>query len=348
MKRIVVGNVEIGDGLPPLLIAEIGLNHNGSVQLAREMIDAAVQSGAHVVKFQKRTPDALATAAFLDAPFQKCPLFGRTQREVRNRLEFTESQLSDLKAYAAEKNVMFSMSVFDVPSLEIALGLDLDFIKVASHSVTNQPLLKAVAKTNKPVFFSMGASTWAERDAAFNCLKENPLVVLHCVSAYPCPDRLLKLNTIEKIRQRYDCVVGYSGHEVGILPSIIAASMGASVIERHFTLNRSMVGLDHKLSLLPHEFAEMADNISRVPNLMGEVDGIMSEELPSRTSYHVAVCTTRKLPKGHVMTADDVCCKQPLGEPLKYYTGQQMHEVLGKTILQPIDSDQPLPVSCVK
>ncbi|MBN2344064.1 MAG: N-acetylneuraminate synthase family protein [Deltaproteobacteria bacterium] len=348
MKRVIVGNVEIGEGLPPLLIAEIGLNHNGSMELAKQMIKAAVHSGAHVVKFQKRDPAALATSCFLDAPFLKCPLFGRTQREVRTKLEFNETQLADLKEYAESYGTIFSMSVFDEPSLKIAQSLNLDFIKIASHSVTNLPFLKLVSHVQKPVFLSMGASTWSERDAAVACLRNCPLVVLHCVSAYPCPDSVVNLGTIQKIQTRYNCVVGYSGHEKDILPSVIAVAKGASVIERHFTLNRSMIGLDHKLSLVPTEFSTLADSIARVPGLLGEVADILPEEMAARTNYHVSVCAAVNLKAGTVLSQDKLLCKQPLGDAMVNFSGAEFDSLIGKKLKRDIAGDSAIPRDAVE
>ncbi len=346
-NKITIGNVEIGDSLPPLLIAEIGLNHNGNIDLAKELIYMAARSGAHVVKFQKRSPEDLAIASFLDSPFSKCPLFGKTQREVRTRLELTCNQICELKKYAESLNLMFSMSVFDLPSLVVAQKADLDFIKIASHSITNGPFLKEVAKTEKPLFVSMGAASWEERDIAFNILKNNPIVIMHCTSAYPCTDNLVNLGTITKLKERYNCIIGYSGHEVDTLPSTIAVAMGARVIERHFTLNKSMVGLDHQISLTPEEFSILAKDINRVPKLLGTVNKILPEEMPARTNYHVSVCSRKPIRKGQIITLEDVCCKQPLGEEGKFFNGMELDKLIGKKSGVDIPADTPISVSSI-
>lgn len=338
-----IGDVDVGPGLPPLLIAEIGLNHNGSVELAHEHIDAAALSGAAMVKFQKRSPADLATAAFLDAPFPKCPLFGRTQRAVRERLELSIEELGELKAHAHDLGLLFSMSVFDLPSLAVAEKLDLEAIKVASHSITNAPLLDAVAATGRPLIASLGGASWEERDAAVERLQDSPLVLLHCVSAYPCPDTLVRLDTMDEMRRRYGRPVGYSGHEEGVDISVAAAVLGAVAIERHFTLNRSMVGLDHILSLEPDEFAALADRVRRCGRARGTVPGLMPEESAARTNYHVSVCTARALPEGHTVQADDLVCKQPAGDTATFFRGLDRDLVIGRTVQRALPADVPIP-----
>jgi len=236
----------------------------------------------------------------------------------------------------------FSMSVFDLPSLEIAIELNLPVIKVASHSITNSILLKAIADTKLPVIASTGGTTWEEKDYAVEILNANPLVLLHCISAYPCPDYLVKLDTITELRKKYNTVVGYSGHEEGIDISVASVVLGASVIERHYTLNRSMVGLDHQLSLEPDEFAQMSSRIRRIQKARGISSGITPEELPSRNNYHVAICTKHRIEKGNILTYSDIVCKQPLDDEKLYFSGLEIDKVIGKSINQSIEADTPI------
>ena len=210
------GFIEVGDGLPTHLIAEIGLNHNGSEELARDMIRAAALSGATFVKFQKRSPADLATAAFLDAPFEKCPAMGRTQREVRERLELPLAVYRRLREYAESLGLVFFASAFDLPSLAFLREAGVTIIKLASHSLTNGPLLQEVARQQLPVIISLGGSTPEEQARAVAHLADNPLVLLHCVSAYPTPDHMATLDTIAVLRERFQKPVGFSSHEVGI------------------------------------------------------------------------------------------------------------------------------------
>jgi sialic acid synthase SpsE len=189
-------NIQIGDGLPTHLIAEIGLNHNGSLDLAKQMVLQVALSGATFVKFQKRTPEILTSSEFLDSSFSKCPSLGSTQREVRKRLELTIEAYKELKKYAEQLGLIFSASAFDLPSLDFLMELDTPVIKVASHSITNAPLLKKIAEYKIPTICSFGGTTEGERDRAFDILQSNPLIIFHCVSSYPTPDFLVKLDTI--------------------------------------------------------------------------------------------------------------------------------------------------------
>jgi sialic acid synthase SpsE len=336
------GAMEIGGGLPPCLIAEIGLNHNGSVELAREMIREAALAGASFVKFQKRSPADLAVAAFLDAPFPKCPTLGSTQREVRERLELSLTDYVSLRCYAESLGLVFFASAFDVPSLEFLLEAGVGVVKIASHSVTNGPLLRAVAASGLPTVCSFGATTEAERDAAFALLQGNPLVLLHCVSSYPTPDALIKLDTIPYLEKRYGVPVGFSSHEDGIDFSVTSAALGAAMIERHFTLSRAMVGLDHGISLTPNEFALMAEKIRRIYKGRGVSTGLLDEERGAKYNYHVAVCTREAIPKGTRITADMLACKQPLGDPAEFFTGMEIEAVVGRQALEEIATDTPI------
>ncbi|UTW57622.1 N-acetylneuraminate synthase family protein [Kordiimonas sp. SCSIO 12603] len=332
MKRITINNTEIGDGLPAQMIAEIGLNHNGSVELGHRMIDAAAESGATMVKFQKRTPDALAVADFLDAPFEKCPTLGRTQRHVREKLELTLDEHKALRDHANDLGMIWFASIFDIPGLQLAEALDMPVIKIASHSLTNGPLLEAVAATGRPVMLSVGGTSWEERDQAVRILDKNPLLLFHCVSSYPTPDNQVKLDTIDVLKQRYNLPVGFSGHEVGTIVSMAAIAKGACVVERHFTLNRSMPGLDHGISLEPHEFAELSMAAKRIAAASGVSGDVLEAEMAARTNYHVAVRAAVALEKGHVISAEDLVCKQPLKDSGEFFTGLEYRNLVGKTL----------------
>lgn len=333
------GSIEIGEGLPTHLIAEIGLNHNGSRDLAMEMIYQAALSGATFVKFQKRSPEDLATAAFLDAPFEKCPAMGRTQREVRNRLELSLQDYVGLREYAESLGLVFCASAFDLPSLDFLIEAGVSVIKIASHSITNGPLLEKLAATTLPVICSFGGTTEAERDRAFDILKGNPLVILHCVSSYPTSDTLVKLDTIPYLAKRYGVPVGFSSHEEGIDFSVASSVLGAAMIERHFTLNRAMVGLDQSISLLPGEFSEMAEKVRRLQKGRGVSTGLMEEEKGAKYNYHVAVCSLGTIPAGTLITEEMLVCKQPLKDPALYFTGMEVEAVVGKKALVDIPAD---------
>lgn len=342
-RQIEVQGVKIGDGLPPLAIAEIGLNHNGSLKLAHELIDISARSGASIVKFQKRSPADLATASFLDKPFEKCPQFGSTQRKVRERHELSFSDFKELKQHADSLGVMFATSAFDLPSFEFAMKVGVPFIKVASHSITNVPYLKAIAETKIPVVASLGASTWQEKDQAYEILQHSPVVLLHCVSAYPCHDGLCKIDTITELRKRYRCPIGYSGHEAGFNISLAAVSLGACLVEKHITMNKSMMGLDHAISLEPQEFANMVMGFKQIAAARGVVPGLMPEESAARTQYHVSIVAKRAIKKGELIQSDMILFKQPLGQPGENFLSYEQSLVIGKKAGVDLLADEPIP-----
>jgi sialic acid synthase SpsE len=342
------GMVEVGDGLPTHLIAEIGLNHNGSEELARKMIYSAAVSGASFVKFQKRSPRDLATSEFLDAPFAKCPIFGTTQREVRDRLELPLQSYKNLRVYAENLGLIFFASAFDIPSLKSLLEAGIKIIKVASHSLTNGPLLSEIAKSKLPVIMSLGGSTDYEIDHAITLLNENPLILLHCVSAYPTPDDMVALDTIQTLKKKYERPVGFSSHEAGIEISVAASVLGACMIERHFTLNRSMIGLDQSISLEPHEFSKMAKMIRRIHSARGVAKGLHDLEKVAKYSYHVGICTSQPLTAGTKLTSKMLVCKQPLVDPEKYYTGLEIDSVIGHELLIDLPEDSKIPRKALK
>lgn len=342
-----VGAIEIGDGLPTYLIAEIGLNHNGSEEIAREMIRQAAFSGASFVKFQKREPSSLATAAFLDAPFEKCPSLGRTQREVRERLELSMDVYRRLRVYAEELGLVFFASAFDLESLDFLLEAGINIVKIASHSITNGQLLRRIAELKLPTVASLGGSTPEERDAAVQILRDNPLVLMHCVSSYPTPDSMVALDTIAALRERYGVPVGFSSHEVGIDISVASSVLGACMIERHFTVNRAMVGLDHGISLEPAEFSEMALKIRRLGAARGVADGLHEAEKQAKYAYHVSVCAAQPISSGTVITPEMLTCKQPLVDPARFYSGMELDSVVGMRALVDLPADAPIPRDAV-
>jgi len=342
------GAIAVGDGLPAYLIAEIGLNHNGSEELAKEMIHAAAIAGATFVKFQKRFPESLADSTFLDAEFEKAPAFGMTQRQVRHALELDLGSYQRLKKYAESLGLIFFATAFDLQSLDFLLEAGVSIIKIASHSVTNGPLLKKIADQKLPVICSLGASTLKEKDYAFDLLQHNPLVLLHCVSAYPTPDHMAFLDTIAYYKERYQRPVGFSSHEVGIDISMASVAMGACMIERHFTIDRSMIGLDQGISLEPSEFGELARKVRRMIAVRGVINEPNSDELMTKNKYHVSVHTAKTLTAGTVITADMICCKQPLGDAAHYFTGTQVDEVIGKKLTSDLEADVAIPRELLK
>ncbi|MDO8631201.1 MAG: N-acetylneuraminate synthase family protein, partial [Phycisphaerales bacterium] len=221
-----VGTRDVGNGQPCFVIAEAGLNHNGELPLALELIDKAIEGGADAVKFQKRTVDVLAVADVLDAEDARFPSFGRTYRQIREHLEFDLDEYRELVAHAAKRGIPFLCTPFDVPALEFLERLALPGYKIASHSVTNLPLLERVAEVGKPVIMSTGMCTFEEIDRAVDVFtrRGTPLALMHCVSAYPTPMNQCNLRMVDALRDRYHVPVGYSGHELGYVPTLAAVA----------------------------------------------------------------------------------------------------------------------------
>ena len=273
------------------IIAEAGLNHNGSVKIAKELIDAAANAGVDAVKFQKRTVDILATKQTLDSLDDRFPEFGSTYREIREYLELDFEQYVELKQYSKSKGLDFIVTAFDKEAVDFLLKVGVECFKLASHSLTNFDLLEYLSKHKKQTILSTGMAELDEIDRAVEIFKNNdcPLSLMHCVSAYPTPLDECNILMMNKLKQRYELPTGYSGHELGFLPSIVAATMGAQLIERHYTLDKSMTGFDHKMSLDPEQLTQMVKDIRLVDDIQGTGEKHVSEtEWVTRKKYHVS------------------------------------------------------------
>ena len=249
--KIMLGNFELGDNPIPYFIAEIGINHNGDLQIAKKLIDAAFCTNWHCVKFQKRTPEIAVPEAQKNVP-RETPWGTMTYLEYKKRIEFGKEEYDYIDGYCKEKPIAWTASPWDEPSLDFLMQYDLPFIKVASAGNGNPELLKAVCRTGKPIIMSDGMSTQEELDQAVSILEDHSngdYVLLHTNSTYPAEVQNLNLSYINTLKERYHCIVGYSGHEQSLEPSVVAAVLGAKVIERHVTLTHDLWGTDQKASL---------------------------------------------------------------------------------------------------
>jgi sialic acid synthase SpsE len=307
-------NMNEADTNHTYIIAEAGLNHNGSIDIAKKLIDVAVSAGADAVKFQKRTVDKLAVQSVLDAADDRFPDFGKTYREIREHIEFDLDAYRELKAYAEERGIEFLCTAFDEDAVDFLETLGIQKYKLASHSLTNLPLLRYLADIGKPVFLSTGMAALDEIDQAVDVFKERgtPLVLFHCISAYPTPIEESNLAMIDVLKERYGLRVGYSGHEIGYQPTLAAVAMGACAIERHFTLDSTMVGFDHKLSLEPDALTQMIKEIRAIALMYGSGQKVVSEtEMVTRRKYHVSMVSVEALPKGAVLSQEMVSYRNP-------------------------------------
>ena len=261
----------------PFVIAEIGINHNGSLDIAKQLIDWAVQSGADAVKFQKRTIDKVYTKEELDR-YRESP-WGTTNREQKMGLEFGKEQYDEIDAYCKEKNIYWFASAWDVDSQKFLQQYDLKYNKVASAMLTNMELLQMIAEEGKYTFLSTGMSTLEEIDAAVDVFRKAncPFELMHCNSTYPMKNEDANLAMMQTLRERYKCPVGYSGHETGRIVSFAAAALGASSVERHITLDRAMYGSDQPASLEVTDFYKLVRDIRKLLEIMGTGEKTLSE-----------------------------------------------------------------------
>jgi len=333
--------VTIGHGHPCFVVAEIGNNHQGDYLMARRMIDEAAAAGVHGVKFQKRDMEALLTREGRAAPYTGCNSFGPTYGEHRNALELSIEQMARLKEYSESLGLVFFASAWDDPSLRQILGLEVDLLKICSADLVNVPLVRKYAATGIPIILSTGMSSLEDIDVALAEIRayHDDVVLLHCNSTYPCPDEKIGLPVMEGLRERYGLPVGYSGHEQGIGPSVAAVALGACVVERHFTLDKTLKGTDHQASLEPDELARMVTMIREVEKAM-RVKGkkVFPEEQAAAKKLRKCIVFSRDLPAGHVLTEADLTTRSPrVGVSPVHWD-----EVRGATLNRSVKHEEPV------
>ncbi len=264
-----IGKKEINNLSDPYIIAEIGINHNGSLILAKSLIDIAAKSGCDAVKFQKRDVDLVYTKEELDKP--RNSVYGKTNGDLKRGLELSYNDYYELFNYAKEKGIDIFASPWDVNSVDFLEQFNPCCYKVASACITDEELLKRINKTNKPLIISTGMSSIDEIKTAINFFDKDKIALLSCTSTYPTSDNDINLNKILTLKEKFSNVlIGYSGHESDIIPSIIAVSMGACIIERHITLSKELWGSDQKASLEPKELENLVNEIRRLKIIKGD------------------------------------------------------------------------------
>jgi N-acetylneuraminate synthase len=273
------------------LIAEIGINHNGDMNLAKQLIDAASDAGFDAVKFQKRTIDLVYTPEFLDSPRES--QWGTTQRDQKEGLEFSESQYREIDDYCKAKNIQWSASAWDVDAQKFLQQFDRSFNKVASAMLGHIPLLKLIAAEKKKTFISTGMSTLEELDNVVSIFREAgcPFELMHCNSTYPMKDEDANLLCIPTLQSRYKCDVGYSGHESSLIKVCTAAvALGATSLERHITLDRTMYGSDQAASIETNALRDFVNTVRAIPAILGTGEKVMSEaEMKTREKLRISV-----------------------------------------------------------
>jgi len=321
------------------VIAEIGHNHQGSVEQALAMLLAAKEAGANAVKLQKRNNRTLFVKELYDQPYDNKNSYGSTYGEHREALEFNRTEYLELQSYAKELDLMLFATPFDFESVDFLADLNMPAFKIASADLNNTPLQKHIAKLGKPIFLSTGGGTIKDIHRACDAiLPLNPqLCILHCTASYPANVEDMNLNVIPFLMEEFpEQVIGLSDHENGIDAASIAYMLGARVFEKHFTLNRALKGTDHSFSLEPEGLRKLVRNLGRIPVLLGSGEKrlLESEKNPLK-KMSKSLVAAKALPAGHKLTKKDVAIKSPSGglPPFEY------DNIIGKTLKSPLSED---------
>ena len=277
-----IGKTVVGPGQPTYVVAEIGINHNGDPEIVKRLIDDAHRAGVDAVKFQKRTPE-LCVPPDQQKRKRETPWGYITYLEYRRKVEFDAAEYQEIDQYCRQKGIAWFASVWDEPSVDFLEAFDPVVYKIPSASLTDHDLLRHVRKTGKPVILSTGMSTMEEIQAAVDVLGIEDLLITHATSTYPCEPEELNLQMIQTLKERYPCPIGYSGHEVGLVPTVVAVSLGACLVERHITLDRAMWGSDQAASVEPAGFRRLVKYIRVTEASLGDgVKQVYDSEMSSR------------------------------------------------------------------
>ncbi len=280
-KELKIGNKTIGAGHPTYVIAEIGINHNGDIEIAEKMIRAAKEAGVDAVKFQKRTP-LLCVPPEERSKMRETPWGYITYLEYREHVEFGQKEYARIDALCKELGIDWFASVWDEEAIDFLEQFDPIAYKVPSASLTDTGLIDKLNSTGRPIILSTGMSTMEQIRESVGHFDMNKLAITHATSAYPCDPSELNLRMVETLTKEFDCPVGYSGHEVGLIPSVVAVGLGASIVERHFTLDRSMWGTDQSASVEPGGMERLVKYIRVTEQALGDgVKKVYDSELPS-------------------------------------------------------------------
>lgn len=344
---IEIGDRRIGAGEEAFVIAEIGHNHMGRPEICAEMIRQAKACGCDAVKLQKRENKTLFTKALYNAPYDNPASYGATYGEHREALEFGHFDYANLFKLAREIGIVFFATPFDIPSLAFLTRFDPPCYKTASGDLTNIPLLREVAKEKKPMFVSTGGSCLLDIMRALDAvLKYNDQVILmHCTAAYPCDFNELNLRLIPSLREKFELPVGLSAHDNGIAMSVVAYTLGAVAIEKHFTLNRANRGTDHAFSLEPQGMKKMVRDLRRTRLAMGDgLKRIYDSEKKPILKMAKSLYAARDMSEGTILRAIDIELKSPGG----YLPPYKIDQVIGKMLARPLAEEEPITMEALK
>lgn len=340
MQEIIIDNKKIGNKYPVFIIAEAGVNHNGKFELAKKLIDAAKEAGADAVKFQSFQADTLSTKTAEQCAYQKNNIDqDETQYKMLKRLELPRKFHAPLKEYCQKQNIIFLSTPFSEQDADYLEKLEVSAFKIPSGEINNFPYLSHIAKKNKPMIVSTGMSSMDEVKEAKRVILEtgnDKLIFLHCTSNYPASPESLNLKVISAMQKELDIQMGYSDHSKGYTANIVATALGASVLEKHFTLDRTTEGPDHKASLEPDELKKMIDMIRQTEIMLG--DGIKrctSEENDTLKVIRKSIVAKRNIKIESIIKLDDLVIKRPgTGIP-----PTEINSIIGKKTKRDIKAD---------
>ena len=342
MRQLILDGHLINDDSVPFVIAEIGHNHQGNLETALRLIHVAAESGATAAKFQKRNNKKLYVPSMYNEVYNSENSFGPTYGLHRDALEFTENEYKACIAEAKKCGMSFFATAFDFDSADFLHKLNMPIYKIASGDLQNIPLLKYIAKFDKPMIISTGGATFDMIDDAVKAIQNfhNNFAILQCTASYPAKFEKLNLNVITTLREKYpNNVIGFSGHDNGISMAVVAYALGARVIEKHFTLNRAMKGTDHAFSLEPVGLQKMVRDLKRASVALGDgVKKIYDEEKVPLRKMGKMIVAALDLPAGHVVTESDLDFRSPADGLQPSY----LPIILGKKLVSPVTKFSPI------
>lgn len=339
-RKLVIDGQEITDASECYVIAEIGHNHQGKIETAKELFRAAKECGAHAVKLQKRDNRSLYTKAMYNKAYDHENSFGTTYGEHREYLEFGKAEYEELKQFAKELGITFFATAFDFRSADFLAELDTPAFKIASGDLKNTPLLKYVAGFQKPMIVSTGGGTLEDVQRAYDAIMpiNRQLCILQCTAGYPCAFEEMNLRVITSFRERFpDIIIGLSSHDNGIAMAVAGYMLGARVIEKHFTLNRAMKGTDHAFSLERAGMRRTVRDLQRARAALGTgIKATYESERAPLLKMGKKLVAARDLPANHKLTRADIAIKSP-SDGLQPY---ELDRVLGMVTVRPIKEDE--------
>ena len=352
IERVRIGNRWVGQGEPPYIIAEIGANHNGDMDLAKKMIVSAKECGCDAVKFQLWGRYTAHTESYIQKLSQQAklgdvdlatPELGLMNvAEQLEQFQCNQDQHIMLKAFADEVGIDFASTTLTEEDIDFLVQLKVAFLKIASQDTDHPHFIQYIAQKNYPTILSTGLSTWAEIEQAVGCFKPDflhNLVVLHCVSLYPPEDKVINLNKMETLRMVSDVPVGYSDHSIGYSIPLAAVALGAVMIEKHFTLDKNMPGWDHKVSADPEEMRIICQEAKRIHAALGVRNpDLTPDEIKKKDHFRRSIVTSQAIKQGETLTQDKLFFKRP-GTGIKPY---ELKYVLGRVAKRDLAADEPV------